>query len=1112
MGPRPVTRAGSLSPLQLDAAGRERQQPLLAGGGVDALGGTTTRTGGQPRSPPPRVMSVSPPPLGAGVTALVDSRPADGVRAPSGLTVPTEASSPAARAAASRPENPPPVPVEALEVRQREHSSPGAGAPRSSTPPPPRSHEPNSPVQHSGFSVSTRPAHAPAAAAALLAHRKHETFKNLGAVFGRLAELHAERQAMLRGSPPPASARASSPPPPLAEASPPASGWVPPPPPPLPLAETVRAKSPARRRRAPSPRTSFWASAAARGSARARGVAYNEGGNLAAAAAVAATALSPAVRAALIAENRRRAADADIPLRQYCYGGQLAAGRAVHADTMPSVQSMPPGASQRVVMPPPPTDGGMCDGDHGRDRRPADLPFVGWQPANLDPDLLRAAIMRRRAADDAYQRRLAESLAVQRSRRSRTRLGVLPSTATTDAGGALSVGVPAGGQSERSESVVVSPVACGSSPSTPSLPPFASSMRGAAAPPAAGGGVALPPSGQPPDGSMLVDGLAAAFGGRDDGDRGATIDSGECGGHGAADGGGGGVPLTRGRSSDRQGVKRRRSLSPSVSSLTPPAQRSATPPAAPGVMDQTAGAHGGGAGGDDASAGPCPEGGHTASPPPAAAADARRAAAGTSALGVTGVRSPSAVNDAAMTDMDSFYSATATGMRLPAAAGAAAATAAAGATAGVVATTTPTPVPSVVKPALPPGVLLAARDRTSGTVSSVGVSVGARTRSAAAAAAAVAAASLSPPGADGGVSPNDADADASARSDDASSSRSSSSSTSGSRSSTSDGTPRWVRNAAVIPDQVPPSTYCWTGGGVLLTDPLADAVNRRLINPWTPAERYLFLRRYVAYPKNFRRIASAFKRKSVADVVAHYYNVKLSQNLKQLPAFAATYSRSRLPGLLRSLAAVVPKQRSLASNFAWEATTTAAARSLHPQSTPRGGGGPAVDAEGTTLAGAPAVYRGSPWSEEERAQLTLGLCRLGQPPIEADSSNSSANGSNRGGEDGGDSSVGGWGDGDGDSGGGGGGGGRTKEVGPLTAAATPNGHALPLLVGGGSANTAGAYWTAMADAVGPARTADDCRAFFFAFRKELHLDAFGLCPPPPWRTCRGGSGGLPPLP
>lgn len=465
------------------------------------------------------------------------------------------------------------------------------------------------------------------------------------------------------------------------------------------------------------------------------------------------------------------------------------------------------------------------------------------------------------------------------------------------------------------------------------------------------------------------------------------------------------------------------------------------------------------------------------------------------------MRSPSAVNDAAMTDIESFYSATATGVRLPPAA--AAAVLAGGASADIVAATTPTPSPSVAKPVLPPAALLVARDHTSRTDSSVGVSVGARTRSAAAAAAAVAAAYLPPPCGDGSVLRSDGDVDAFAGGDDAGSS--SSSSTSGSGSSTPDGAPRWVRNAAVIPDQAPPSAFRWTGGGVLLDDPLADTVNRRFINPWTPAERLLFLRRYVAYPKNFRRIATAFKRKSVADVVAHYYRVKLSQGLKQLPAVAAACSRGRLPPLLRRLAAVVPKERSMASNFAWEAT--AAALSLQPLSlTP--GGGPAVDAEGTAAVGAPAADCGLPWSAEEVAQLLLGLCRFGQPPIESRGSGSSASGSNGGGDD----SGGGGSDGGSSSDDGAGGGGGREGQRTVTAADTPNGHASPPPVAGVPADGVGAYWAAMADAVGAARSAEDCRNFYVTYREKHGLGAFGLPPPPRRLAHPGGSGGVQPLP
>lgn len=945
---------------------------------------------------------------------------------------------------------------------ERECLSPGARASTSPTPSSSRLPLSSSPLH----TVSIFPSQAHAAAAAPLALRRRKTIEDIHAVLERLSELHAQRQTLLGGSFPSASGSASPSPPLPLESSPPSSGWVPPPPHPPPTG-AVRAKSPARRRRAPSPRTSFWAGAT-RGSARSRVVAYNEGNNLAAAAAVAATALSPAARAALMAENLRQATDADKPLRRHCFGGQLAAGRTGSGGTTPSVQRMRFGVSRRVALPCPPADCGVCNGDRGGDGLPADSPLVGWQPTNLDPDSLRAAIVRRQAADDAYRQRLAEFHVAWRSRRVRTHLDVLPTTTASADGGIAPGGVPVGGLSERSESVVVSPAARGATLSTPPLLPFASSVRGAALP-TAQDDVALPPSGKPPDVSALADGLTAAFGGGDDGERVATKDGDGLCARGAAGTGDGGVRLTRGRSPDRRGLKRRRSLSPSVSSLTPPVRRSATPPTVCGGVEHMASAGSGGAVGDDAAAEPCQEGGIAASSAPAAAADSLPAAPDASALVVTGVRSPSAVNDAAMTDIESFYSATGTGMRLPGAA--AAAVVAAAACAGVATATTPTPSLAVAQSALPPAASLTARDPTSRTDSSVGASVGARTRSAAAAAAAVAAASLPPPGAHGGVLPSNGDLDSS-----------SSSSTSGSGSSTSDGVPGWVRNAAVIPDQAPPSAFRWAGGGVLLDDPLADTVNRRLINPWTPAERLLFLRRFVAYPKNFRRIASAFKRKSVADVVAHYYRVKLSQSLKQLPAVAAACGRGRLAPLLRRLAAVVPKERSMASNFAWEAA--APALPVQPRSLARGAG-PARDAVGTASVEAPAADCGSPWSAEEVGQLLLGLCRLGQPPIESAGSSSSARESNGAGDD-----VGGGG------GCGGGGGSDRAGEGRVTAADTPNGYASPPPVAGTPADRGGTYWAAMAAAVGAARSADDCRNFFVSYREKHSLHAFGLPPPP----------------
>jgi hypothetical protein len=50
----------------------------------------------------------------------------------------------------------------------------------------------------------------------------------------------------------------------------------------------------------------------------------------------------------------------------------------------------------------------------------------------------------------------------------------------------------------------------------------------------------------------------------------------------------------------------------------------------------------------------------------------------------------------------------------------------------------------------------------------------------------------------------------------------------------------------------------------------------KLNNPWTEAEKAIFVAKYLKHPKNFRKIASSLPNKSVADCVSYYYASKMS--------------------------------------------------------------------------------------------------------------------------------------------------------------------------------------------------------------------------------------------
>ena len=60
----------------------------------------------------------------------------------------------------------------------------------------------------------------------------------------------------------------------------------------------------------------------------------------------------------------------------------------------------------------------------------------------------------------------------------------------------------------------------------------------------------------------------------------------------------------------------------------------------------------------------------------------------------------------------------------------------------------------------------------------------------------------------------------------------------------------------------------------LIDDPLQEEKDRQHINPWTDIEKCIFLDRFLQHPKDFRKIASFLKNKSVHDCISFYYDSK----------------------------------------------------------------------------------------------------------------------------------------------------------------------------------------------------------------------------------------------
>jgi hypothetical protein len=64
-------------------------------------------------------------------------------------------------------------------------------------------------------------------------------------------------------------------------------------------------------------------------------------------------------------------------------------------------------------------------------------------------------------------------------------------------------------------------------------------------------------------------------------------------------------------------------------------------------------------------------------------------------------------------------------------------------------------------------------------------------------------------------------------------------------------------------------------------DPLEEALDQRNINPWSDIEKCIFLDRFLQHPKDFRKIASFLKNKSVHDCISFYYDSKQSVPYKR---------------------------------------------------------------------------------------------------------------------------------------------------------------------------------------------------------------------------------------
>lgn len=98
---------------------------------------------------------------------------------------------------------------------------------------------------------------------------------------------------------------------------------------------------------------------------------------------------------------------------------------------------------------------------------------------------------------------------------------------------------------------------------------------------------------------------------------------------------------------------------------------------------------------------------------------------------------------------------------------------------------------------------------------------------------------------------------------------------------------RASKTAAVIPDMIvgPERNLQYNNDNDLVTDPLSFYDNVGVSEPiWTTEERTIFIKRYLAYPKQFGRIADGIPSKTAGECVLYYYRTKKEMDYKGMLA------------------------------------------------------------------------------------------------------------------------------------------------------------------------------------------------------------------------------------
>ena len=137
----------------------------------------------------------------------------------------------------------------------------------------------------------------------------------------------------------------------------------------------------------------------------------------------------------------------------------------------------------------------------------------------------------------------------------------------------------------------------------------------------------------------------------------------------------------------------------------------------------------------------------------------------------------------------------------------------------------------------------------------------------------------------------------------------------------------------------------------LVEDPVAAEQERKIMNPWSPEEKKIFLEKYLLLGKNLRRIATFLEYKTVADCVQFYYLNQKSEDFEKV-------HRKHL----------LKKRRDSRSSALYLATTISNNRQCEAD---------AACLEGLSLvAAAAAAMSSTRVVRASREELVLKLCKL----------------------------------------------------------------------------------------------------------------------------------------